>query len=398
MDKWLDFFKDKHVSIALNEDSIGSDVFRKMFSATEKVSMSEQDLIAYLNNNKQQQDSLEGIWEDASNIYRIGIIREKDSHDKFVGFILKADSAFWMPGQIKMKIKKSGNKYGFGAYLSRYHLASTPPLTVNKYSFEIGPFGSWYKVHPGNGRAKPGAEVSLHPYFRVLDKQTCLLAIPSAGSFAYKNEVDSILEKNDAIVKSAEHFIIDVRDNRGGTTLCFEKLLPLIYTNPFITKGASVLASEDNVRHYDKWDYPNVSDSMKAVFQKEAKELRAHQGTLYNLWPDDTLKFNAILPYPKRVSILINEECASSTEMFLLKARQSRKVKLYGRHTMGAVDYADVATLNLTDGFFLLRYSTSRSNRLPSAPIDNIGIQPDVTIPDNVQDWVAYVRMKTEGR
>lgn len=59
---------------------------------------------------------------------------------------------------------------------------------------------------------------------------------------------------------------------------------------------------------------------------------------------------------------------------------------------MGAVDYADACTLQMPCPLFKLRYSTSRSNRLPAEPIDNIGMQSQVVIPDHVKDWVEFVR------
>lgn len=393
MSKWLNFFKDQHVNIALNEEPANIPLIRKTFAHAERVQMTEQDLISYLNDNRHKLDSLEGIWEDEAGAYRVGIIREKDSPDIFTGFVLKADSVLWMPGQVKMKIRKSGGQYTYLAFLSRYHLASTPTLKVHKNRFQNGGYGNWYKAYPAVPAEKRTARARYRPYFKVLDNNTCLIAIPSA-MLEYKDDIDSMLASNDALLKRTEHFIIDVRNNRGGSVLCFEKLLPLIYTNPIITKGASVLATEDNIKGYEDWDYPNISDSMKAIFKKEAEELRAHKGGIYNLWPDDTLQYDKVFAYPRRVSVLINESCASSTEMFLLKARQSTKVTLYGKHTMGAVDYSDSGTAELAQGLFLLRYSTSRSNRLPEHPIDNIGIQPDVAIPDHLQDWVGYVKEK----
>lgn len=395
MAKWLSFFKDYHVGISINEDSTNFHKIRQAFAHTERHAMSEQEFISYLDRNRHRLDSLEGIWEDESKAYRIGIIRDEQAPDTFIGFVIDADSLFWMPGQVKLKIKKSAGNYEYIAFYSRNHQESVPPLKVSNGRLENGSFGSWYRAYPAPQIAKttlkPGA--SLAPYFKVLDRKTCLIAIPRA-MLEYKDEIDSMLTVNDALLKSTEHFIIDLRNNRGGSVLCFQKLLPLIYTNPMITGGSSVLATEENLKSYEDWDYPNISDSMKAIFRKEAAELRAHKGTLYNLWPDDTLRMAAVYPYPKRVSVLINEACASSTEIFLLKAKQSTKVKLYGRNTMGAVDYSDAASLTLDGGLFRLRYSTSRANRLPKDPIDYIGIRPDEVIPDNVDDWVGYVKKK----
>jgi hypothetical protein len=390
MKKWLEFFNDLHVSVFINDDKANHHTIRKLFEHTRKIPLSEKELKIYLDNNTGP-DSLEGIWEDEARQYRIGIMRNKQHPDQFEGFVLKADSLYWMPGQVKMEIKKSGAAYELTAYASRDHAISAPAFKVSRLRLEIGAYGSWYKTYPAESKRPAPFVMNTDPYFSTPGDKVCLLTIPSAG-MNNKSKVDSILQQQDAYIKRTPHLIIDLRNNTGGSVLCFEKLYPLLYTQPIITKGASVMATEDNVaNYYDMWDFPGVSDSMKAVFKKDAQELRAHLGGIYPLWPPDTLKFDEVAEYPQKVSILINEYCASSTELFLLKARQSSKVRLYGTHTMGAVDYADAVTLKMPCALFSLRYSTSRSDRLPDAPIDNIGIHPDVKIPADVKDWVKYV-------
>jgi len=394
MSRWVAFFKDGHVSVTLNDDTAHHSTIRQLFSNTEQVPVSEQQLVSYLN-KQQAPDSLEGIWEDETASYRVGIMRRKPGSAELTAFVLKADSLYWMPGQVKMKLEKKGSRYTLSAYYNRTHILSTPVITaVNRSVLTLSGIGNWYKQYPDKDKAAAIlAADPYRPYFKVLDKNTCLLAIPSA-MLDYKSEIDSLLKANDALIKHTASFIIDVRGNGGGSVLCFENLLPLLYTRPFISKGAAVMATPDNIRdYYELTDFPNVSDSMKQVFKKEARDLWAHQGGIYNLWPGDTLAFDTVLPYPRKVAILINEDCASSTELFLIKARQSSKVTMYGRHTMGAVDYADAATTRLPCSLFRLRYSTSRSNRLPAERIDNIGIQPQVKIPGNVKDWVEYVRI-----
>lgn len=394
MRKWLDFFKDKHMAILVNEDTAHYSAIRKLFSHTPTVKMPEQELKAYL--DKGVRDSLEGIWEDESGTYRMGIMRSAENPgSKFTAFILRADSLYWMPGQVKATLQKTGGQYKVISYLKRDHTkVFAPPATVAKDSFSIGEFGTWYKVFPGKERQ---VAESYHPYFKVLDDTTCLLAIPSA-LLTYKGEIDSIMNRYDSQLRQTKHLILDLRNNGGGSFLCFDKLWPFIYTNPIITKGGSVLATEDNIRHYyEITDFPNISDSMKAVFAREAKELWEHKGTLYKLWKGDTTRFDTVLPRPARISVIINEYCASSTELFLLKALQSKKVKLYGRNTFGAVDYTDVVTEKPPCALFKLRYPTARSNELPENPIDNTGIRPHVRIADDVKDWVDYVRKQNHG-
>lgn len=238
---------------------------------------------------------------------------------------------------------------------------------------------------------KTPVRISLNPSFKILNEQTCILTIPSAR-LEYKGIVDSLLVLHKDVLRKTPHFIIDVRENRGGSTLVFDNLIPYLYTQPIITEGAMVLATEENIRNlYEVTDYPNVSDSMKAVFRTEAAALRAHIGTEYLLWNNDTFTMKQVLPYPEKISLLINQNVGSSTEMFVLKARQSKKVKLFGTHTAGVVDYSDVVPYMMPCTLFAFGVPSSRTLRMPAEIIDNTGIPPNVEIPANTTDWVQFV-------
>jgi len=79
----------------------------------------------------------------------------------------------------------------------------------------------------------------------------------------------------------------------------------------------------------------------------------------------------------------------SSCEEFILAARQSHKVILMGENTGGALDYANVHYLQMPRKGWWFQYATSRTNRLPDFPIDNIGIEPNVNIPVE-KNWVEF--------
>jgi hypothetical protein len=394
---WLHFFEDLHMNVMIKEDTSNYEVIRKAFRNSETTSQTPETFTAYLERNKHHLDSLEGIWEDETKTYRVGIIKQiHDGFTDFSGFILKADSIFWFPRQIKMQVRKTNNRYKILSFYTKDHSLSHPTIALAGNLLNLGLYGVWHKVYPentGSAYFPPISAKYREPWFKVLDAQHCLLVMPSFG-LQYKAKIDSLIQENKEVLDKTKQLIIDVRNNGGGSVLCFQNLLPYIYTHPIITAGASVRATEDNIRdYYAITDYPNVSDSMKEVFRKEAAELRAHTGTFYTLWPSDTITLPAKKQFPARIAIITNENSASSTELFVLKARQSSKVKTYGAHTMGAVDYADVVSSKMPCSIFVLRYPTSRTNRPPAERIDNIGIPPDVKIDDNVTDWVEFVKM-----
>ncbi|NII85546.1 MULTISPECIES: S41 family peptidase [unclassified Pedobacter] len=229
------------------------------------------------------------------------------------------------------------------------------------------------------------------PSFKVLDEQTSLLVLPSFD-FKYKLRIDSLIDSNKDNLANTEHLIIDMRDNPGGITGCFDKLLPYLYTNPIYVDGGIVLATEDNIHDGFEKNYPYATTALKKTMKKNAKKLRAHQGEFYKLYTGRTIKFSKILKSPSRISILINEHTASSGEFFILRAEQSKKVTLFGQNTAGCVDYADVIITHPPCDFFTLTYPVTKSLHAIKRPLDNIGIAPNVRIPDSEKDWVSFVK------
>jgi C-terminal processing protease CtpA/Prc len=106
-----------------------------------------------------------------------------------------------------------------------------------------------------------------------------------------------------------------------------------------------------------------------------------------------------ISEYPTRVGILINEGNGSTDEQFLLEAKQSFKVKLFGRPTKGVLDISNVNVITSPDEAFNLHYSMSKSLRLPAFPVDDTGIQPDFFLDDEIKEgeWVEYVQNMLEA-
>jgi C-terminal processing protease CtpA/Prc len=94
------------------------------------------------------------------------------------------------------------------------------------------------------------------------------------------------------------------------------------------------------------------------------------------------------MPYPRKIGVLINGGCASSAEEFLLHARESKKVTLFGQATSGTLDYSNVRQVERCPSpCFSFYYPLTRSNRLPNYSIDKEKIKPTVYL-TNDQDWV----------
>ncbi|QNK61823.1 hypothetical protein H7F33_14845 [Pedobacter sp. PAMC26386] len=392
--EWLAFFKDKHIgfSFIIQENASKQEV-RNYFTKAEKTSWNKQDFKRYLDHNKNKLDEMEGIWFSDGGNYEIGIVKDSVQRpNEFIGFIIKADSLNWMPGQVKIRIKKTGNSYRVLYYGTINHIKYYPPFLKTGDTFNLGYYGDWFKNVPKKvNKASSQKETDYNPSFKILDKETSLIILPNFA-IHYKKAVDSIIEANKTALQNSKHLIIDIRNNSGGSTYTFEKLLPYIYTNPIYTDGGVVWATAGNIKDCYSIIDNDIPEKNKKRAEENLLQLKAHLGELYPLYPADTIKFDSVLKSPQRVSVLMNGNSASSAEHFILRAEQSKKVTLFGQNSSGAIDYTEIVTAKMPCKLYTVTYPAFRSDRINRRKLDNVGIAPNVLIPDSITDWVEFVR------
>ena len=114
---------------------------------------------------------------------------------------------------------------------------------------------------------------------------------------------------------------------------------------------------------------------------------------MLNEYPITITTFDTIHEFPSNIGIIINENNGSTTEQFLLAAKQSKKVKLFGTTTTGILDISNMYFVTSPCNEFELGYSLSRSMRIPEMTIDGKGIQPDYYIDKEIPkyEWTKYV-------
>jgi C-terminal processing protease CtpA/Prc len=219
-----------------------------------------------------------------------------------------------------------------------------------------------------------------------------LLRIPSFN-VELKAALDSLLAANHTRLISTPLLIIDIRGNGWGGDVSFSELIPLLYTNPIREVGTDVLASDDNIGYFrGLLDRPELPPSVKATVADLVRRADASRGRFVP-FEDQVITRDSVYPEPRIVAILIDSGVASAAEQFLLQAKQSRKVVLFGSgNTAGIDDYANVRLVELPSRLRRAGIPTSRSRRLPGAPVDPYGIAPDVRVPENLGDLVSYVR------
>ncbi len=401
LSEWLRFFRKWHLWFGVNIDNdikanfsqADIEKIKKQFENWETYPYQEKEFNTYI--SKIIEPRLEGIW--TTSPYTIGVRKIKD---EYIGFIIEADGIYWSKSQVKFKIKNENGKLT-ATYFMQDHSAkeiNEVELLGNNY-LQM----DWITLKRVNSIFPSDKSLDLYfkflttdiPMFEILNENTAILRIPTFDLSAKKN-IDSIITANQHIITTTENLIIDLRNNGGGSDYCFEKLLPLIYTNPIRTVGVEYLSTTQNNKRMEEFiNDNNFSEEEKKWAKEGLEKLNKRIGAFVNLDSTNVTieTFDTIYPYPRSVGIIINEGNGSTTEQFLLAAKQSKKVKLFGTTTLGVLDISNMYFINPPCSDYKLGYSLTRSQRIPGFTIDDKGIQPDYYIDKTISkyEWIDFV-------
>jgi len=396
--EWLRFFRSGHIAInPLNQPEIrpaptDEKAIIEKYKDWEKMDVNLAAFNTYL--SAKNSVDVEGVW--TSGVYEIGI---KKTGAEYVGFIIKADGVYWKEGQIKLRINSNNSATFYMRDHAAQHFDSFQ--LIGKNTLEIG-FTTLKRKFPEYETEK---NIELHykainaqsPFFERINETTTLLRIPSFEGSA-QTEIDNLIESHKAEILKTPNLIIDVRNNGGGNDRCYYPLLPFIYTDTIRTVGVEFLSTPLNNQRMKKFatstEY-GFEEHEKKEFQAYYDKLSNSIGEFVNLELSAVKKtsFDTIYPYPKNVGIIINGGDGSTTEQFLLAAKQSKKVKLFGTKTFGSLDFSNMNFVQSPCGEFELGYCLSKSYRVPDMAIDEVGIQPDYYIDKTVPkySWIDFV-------
>ena len=391
--EWLTFFRAGHIAIKRLEtkDSIFANKVAKPNNNWEVVPIPISEFEKYLNTKKEV--DYEGIWE--TDPYKIGI---KKAGQSYVGFIIETTADNWKQGEVKLKFDdKKGTLFLRDKSAESFETIKA----LGKNHLQLGRF-SLKRIYP-----KYDTEKSIETYFKLISAEkpyieeinatTLLLRIPSFGG-SQKKDIDNVILANKLKILKTENLIIDLRNNGGGSDWSYKEIIPFLYTNPIREVGVAMLSTKlNNQRMLDFINKPEygLDEETKKWAKTSYDTLEKHLGSFVNL--DSTKvsiqKSDTIYTYPKNVGIIIHKGNGSTTEQFLLAARQSKKVKLFGTTTFGVLDISNMNFVKSPCNEFELGYSLSKSFRIPNMTIDSKGIQPDYFLDNEIEEynWLDYV-------
>lgn len=139
--------------------------------------------------------------------------------------------------------------------------------------------------------------------------------------------------------------------------------------------NGNIDAFELLVKTYGKTDF----------LMSRIKRMKENPGKFLESASDGIVKFDAVFPNPRRIAILINKDCASSAEEFLLRAIESKKVVLLGQPTSGTLDYSNLIPGKFPCAAYNISYPFTRTRRL--FLVDKEKIKPNVYLTGD-QNWI----------
>jgi hypothetical protein len=352
MSRIVGFFKDRHL-----------DLFQK-FESSDTLSCDKnlEQIISYFKSHKHLK-KYEGFWKNESNYSVIAIQQISRDPLQYQAYIIKTrDSNLVHPGILyyRFEEEKGSGFRTLAVSISskiKYYVWST---FRNDSVMTAGPYNKWKKLfnykEPILPSFEPDADSTTGKW---LDSNNYLIRIP--GSNQHNGEIAArLIKENPGITHHLKNLIVDIRGNTGGRVIAYDPLLPLLYTNPILkvngytycTKDGADDAKKDIAEYLAKG---KIDSTYLKDLEGWEKEQRDSIGK-FVLSPQDTLILDTILPYPKHVSIITDFGCQSAAEIFLLDAKQSKKVTLFGEHTMGAIDYLDFYPMKVDEKKIAWKY------------------------------------------
>lgn len=202
---------------------------------------------------------------------------------------------------------------------------------------------------------------------KALNEGSILLRLPSF-EWSEKKIIDSLLKTQEGLLNKSPYWIIDLRGNGGGTDYTFQSLIPYLYTQPILSKPDEFWSSEDNIAILENnLKGMNAAAPQRNILMSIISLMQKNPGQFVNPSGRDVFSstLDSVYAYPKKIAILMDKGTLSSAESFLLMARQSKKVTLFGENSGGSLDYANVQYFDIPCDDYSLAIAISRSKRLP---------------------------------
>lgn len=385
---WTAWFHDAHLGIQSGAGTPEDPALvRARYVQTETIALDETAVKTRL--SQPDRDPIEGIYVNDSKAYRVALLKYPSPQRDFAALVLKADSVYWMPGQVKFNLKRKTDDTYDCQYFMRDHSSQSKEVKFDAGMIQIPGIGWFAMEYPVKNASLNESNNSGNFEIKPLDEHTLYLRMATMDE-TYRWEFENLLKEKQPLLDGYQNWIIDVRGNGGGSDLTYHPLRKYLYTKPVKTHRILLYATHDNAEKFRLFSHDRQSTKWyeRLYYRHLSRRMERNKGQLIGKKGLATIKLRGAKKLPLKVVVLQDKGCGSSCEQFVLFAQQSDKVTLMGTNTYGVLDYANVHGLPFNNGQWTLRYPTSRSTRVDEGKgIDNIGIPATVPLQPGA-DWL----------
>lgn len=391
---YLSFFRDEHLIIQYQPKHFSftnwndTTSVQAFFNTDPKFEL--KSLITTTDNN------ITGKWFFEDGSFSIQIQSQDTSNFTYVGLIDDGDNYFWSRGQLKMSIQQDSEGKYWALYWRGARLPTFLPIVYNDSTMHVGRNINFYR-----SKSKPTASANKLQKFEFIElsPSTNYLCIPSF-SLDYTDTISNLVKQNLIAIQSKPYLIIDLRNNGGGGFEAFNALLPIVLNKPdyAMPYAGSTWVSKNNFRYYNKTKYEYTSTRQERKAEKaEVNWMSKYKGNFTPVsFERDTIAevFNS----PTKVVLLTNSRSGSTTEGFVLLAKQSKKVIHCGQNTAGAISYGDIRPVALQQLPLTIYIATKKMFFPTPANYESIGIAPEILLnPAQENNWLEIIVSELEA-
>lgn len=394
---YVRFFRDKHFILSYNNENDYN---------LEIIKISEDTFKKELANRKL--NNFEGIWINADSSLKLAI--KKFQNNLFKAIVLQSNNDKIPVGLVYATFQVNKNKTIVKEYNT--FITTDIPAKVKGNLLQIGFLSMFGKIYPNTISIPEQQELSTwenNNYglnFKKLSPKTAYLKIPTFQN--NQDKIQQLVIKNDSIIKKSENLIVDLTGNAGGES-GWVPILPYFMTNTIYQYDTYLRVTPENVKSkladletYVLNPIPNeykkyFPDKTLAAYKKAYKELPTTKKQFYPI-PGVSFPLDSVLKNPKKIALVVDDFCGSSTEYFFNLTKQSKKTKTYGVNTIGMMDYEGMSTLTkLPYPNFYLTIPIVKSSWTDKSPIDKTGFKPDIILDISEQHkWIESIRKDLE--
>lgn len=374
---YIDFFEDPHLQLEDKYISTKVEVQTKQLPS--------ENMFLYFQNLKLPENDLRGIWKSES--YELAIINS-DQPNWYDAIVLSSENKEWKKGMVKMRLKKINTKIYEIEYTRGDFETFATKGYFNENILDILSVGFFEKIEP-----KINQKLDIKTYKTIFPDEEVKFSFPNDSTAiifisSFRNAlevvVDSLVLVNKQNLERRPYWIIDVSYNGGGGTGTYKALLPYINTSKIRRSGSYYRMSRENANKMEKFlnENKNLPPDVIEFFSRLVSSGKKKPDSWY-FEKGSVFSFDKIEENPKKIGVLVSKKTMSSAEIFLMDAKQSKKVTIFGSQTGGVVDYGDGFIYTIGCDNIKVNIPSRKSEYLKHTKYDNIGLTPDVKIDDD---------------